>query len=95
MQNENMREKIAEQMTRSTIKGARADLHIQVKDGASSLEGDGNNIGLLLAMSVIGTTFVKIGMEGGHDLEFCKGALQAAINQAVADATERAAEQKS
>lgn len=88
MQIENMKEKIAEQMAEAVMKGARADLHIQVKDGATLLEGGGNEIGLLLAMSATGTTFIRSRMESGHDLESCKSDLQAVVKQAVADATE-------
>lgn len=88
MQIENLKEKIAELMAWVTMKGARADLHIWVKDGKAVLEGDGSDIGLLLAMNVIGTAFVKGSMERGQDLESCKGALQVVVKQAVADATE-------
>lgn len=88
MQIENMKEKVAEQMAEALMKGARADLHIQVQDGETELKGGGNNIGLLLAMSAVGATFIKSRLENGCDLESCKGALQAVVNLAVADATE-------
>lgn len=88
MQNETMREQTAEQVARDIMKGARADLHIQVQDGETKLKGGGNNIGLLLAMSAVGATFIKSRLENGCDLESCKGTLQAALKQAVADATE-------
>lgn len=88
MQNEAMREEIAEQMAGNDAKSAVADLHIRVIGGDVWIDGEGNGLGVLIAVKGVAQTFIKGQMEDGKDLWFSKGALLAALKRAVADATE-------
>lgn len=89
MQNENVREQTAERVARDTIKAAQANLHIRVNAGETMVEGEGNGIGMLIAVSAAAETYITGWMEDGGSLEKCKGGLRAALNQAIRNAEKR------